>query len=267
MAARWLASALEAAYDGWPEPVRGSVAVNAILPEVDASHLVAAPGATVKVKVGGDLAADEARVAAVRAAIGPQGRIRIDANAAWSFDEAVAALTLLERAAGGLEYVEQPLASLAQLAALRERTGVPIAVDESIRLATDPFDPALTAMIRNSADVAVLKVAPLGGVANVLRLAASLRMPVVVSGAMETSVGLAAGIAAACALPEEPLACGLGTGTLLAGDVIGAPVVPQAGTLSPMRVAPDADALNALRPAPAEETRLRQRLVDAWEHL
>lgn len=273
MAARWLGAALEAAYDGWPAPVRPSVATNEIVPAVPADEvaavLAAAGAGTVKVKVTGDLAADEARVAAVRDAVGPAAAIRLDVNAGWTLEQALVQLPVLAAAAGGLEYVEQPLAELAELAELRRATGVAVAVDETLRLAADPFDPALVRAVREAADVAVLKAAPLGGVRAVLRLAELLRMPVVVSGAMETSVGLAAGIAAAAALPVEPLACGLGTGRLLAADVIATPVVPTGGRLAPMHVIPDPRALEAARgrvTAP-DQARLRQRLADAWEHL
>jgi o-succinylbenzoate synthase len=270
-AARWLEAAIEAAYAGWPAPVRDWVAVNAIVPAVPAEQvaglLAATSPATVKVKVTADISADEARVAAVRAAVGPDARIRLDVNAGWTMAQALAELPILDRAAGGVEYVEQPLASLAQIAELRRSTGIPVAVDESIRLAADPFDPALLAQVRAGADVAVLKVAPLGGVRVVLRLAELLGMPVVISGAMDTSVGLAAGIAAAVALPAEPLACGLGTGTLLAGDVVCLPVVPRTGRLAPMRVTPDQAALRVAAAAlqPGEARALTRRLQTAWE--
>ncbi len=273
MAARWLASALEAAYDGWPSPVRSSVAVNAIVSAVSAADVagqgLAGPQAavrTVKVKVTGDPDADAARVAAVRTAVGPDARIRLDANAGWTLAAAMEQLPRLAQAAGGLEYVEQPLASLGETARLRRATGIPVAIDESLRLAADPFAPALLAAVRAAADVAVLKVAPLGGVRQVLRLAENLGMPIVISGAMDTSVGLAAGIAAACALPGEPLACGLGTGTLLAADVIAVPVVPRDGRLSSMKVSPDPAALQRARAAVTgeEEAVLRHRLREAW---
>jgi O-succinylbenzoate synthase len=277
LAGRWLTAALEAAETGWPAAVRESVAVNAIVPAVDPgdpvlrelAHLTgAAAPLTVKVKVTGDPLADQGRVAAVRAAVGPQAQIRLDVNAAWSLAEALDQLPRLAEAARGLQYVEQPLASLAETATLRRETGIAIAVDESLRRAPDPCDPDLLAAVRGAADVAVLKVAPLGGVRAALRVAQELAIPIVISGAMDTSVGLAAGIAAACALPEEPLACGLGTGALLAADVLDAPILPAAGRLSPMTVVPDADALAAARAAvtPAEEAHLRRRLADAWEH-
>lgn len=283
LAGRWLRSALEASRAGWPQPVRDSVAVNAIVPAIAADdpllrELAEPRGsgpqrggsaiATVKVKVTGHIEADQARVAAVRAAAGPSARIRLDVNAAWSLSDALRQLPALAQAADGLEYVEQPLASLSEIAVLRRETGVAVAVDESLRRAQDPFDAELVAAVRECADVAVLKVAPLGGVAAVLRLAGELAMPVVVSGAMETSIGLAAGIAAACALPDEPLACGLATGALLAADVIAAPIVPTAGRLAAMKPVPDADALSAAAAgvSAAQERRLRRRLAEAWQY-
>ena len=204
LAGRWLRSALEAATTGWPPPVRDSVAVNAIVPAVAADDPVlrelaepprwssqrdGSATSTVKVKVTGEPVADRARVAAVRAAVGPDAQIRLDVNAAWRLPDALAQLPPLAAAAGGLQYVEQPLESLADIAVLRRETGIAVAVDESLRRAPDPFHPDLVAAVRECADVAVLKVAPLGGVRPVLQLAQALAMPVVISGAMETPHG------------------------------------------------------------------------------
>ncbi|HEX5401690.1 MAG TPA: o-succinylbenzoate synthase, partial [Pseudonocardiaceae bacterium] len=194
----WLASAVETATLGWPAPVRDRIPINCTVPVVDpvtAHQLVSASGCgTAKVKVadpGMPLAADCERVAAVRDALGPGGRIRVDANAAWDVDTAVTAIRELARAAGGLEYVEQPCPSLDELAAVRKRVDVPIAADESIRRAEDPMRVA----VAGAADIAVIKVAPLGGVRRALEVAAACGLPCVVSSAVETSVGLAAGLA------------------------------------------------------------------------
>ena len=173
---------------------------------------------TAKVKVAdvtSSLAEDQARLEAVRDALGPGGRIRVDANGAWDVDQALAALTVLERAAGGLEYVEQPCATVEELAAVRRRTSVLVAADESIRRAEDPY------RVREleAADIAVLKVQPLGGVRACLRIAEDIGLPTVVSSALETSVGLAAGVALAAALPELEYASGLATVGMLADDV------------------------------------------------
>jgi len=237
----WLAAAVEAAQVGWPAPVRDRVPVNAIVPAVspsDAFDLVKAAGCgTAKVKVAdvrGSLGADVERVAAVRDALGPGGTVRVDANAAWTVDEAVAAIRALDRAAGGLEYVEQPCPSVAELAAVRRRVDVRIAADESIRRAEDP----LRVAVAGAADVAVLKCAPLGGVRRALAVAEACGLPCVVSSALQTSVGLAAEIALAGALPELPFACGLGTGALFTADVVDQPLVPQDGWLSVPRRAP-----------------------------
>jgi O-succinylbenzoate synthase len=230
----WLRCAEEAAAGDWPHPVRERVPVNATVPVVppEAAHtLVRRSGCgTAKVKVadpGTPLADDLARVEAVRDALGPSGRVRVDANGAWSVDDAVSSITLLDRAAGGLEYVEQPCASVEELAAVRRRVGVPIAADESIRRAEDPY------RVRDleAADVAVLKVQPLGGVRACLRIAEDIGMPVVVSSALETSLGLAAGVALAAALPELDHACGLATRALLTRDVAAPGLVPVDGTL------------------------------------
>jgi len=239
----WLAAAREAAEDGWPEAVRSEVPVNVTVPACDperAREIVLASNGcrTAKVKVaehGQDVGEDEARLEAVRDALGADGLIRVDANGGWSVDEPVVRIPLLDRAAGGLEYVEQPAASVEDLAVVRRRVGVPIAADESIRRAEDPY------RVRDleAADVAVLKVQPLGGVRACLRIAEDIGLPVVVSSALETSVGIAAGVALAAALPELHHACGLATVQLLAGDVTGEPLLPTDGVLPVRR--PDVD--------------------------
>jgi O-succinylbenzoate synthase len=230
----WLRCAEEAAAGDWPVPVRASVPVNVTVPAVgpDRAHAIVRAGGctTAKVKVaepGQSLVEDEARVEAVRDALGSSGRIRVDANGGWDVDTAVAAIGRLDTAAGGLEYVEQPCASVEDLAAVRRTVGVPIAADESIRRAADPY------RVRDleAADVAVLKVQPLGGVRACLRIAEDIGLPVVVSSALETSVGIAAGVALAAALPELPYACGLATVQLLTDDVAATPLVPVDGEL------------------------------------
>jgi o-succinylbenzoate synthase len=240
----WLACAVESATQPWPAPVRDRIPVNCTVPVVPAerAHAIAAGSGcgTAKVKVadpGVPLAQDCERVAAVRDALGPAGRIRVDANAAWDTDTAVRAIRELDRAAGGLEYVEQPCRELAELAAVRRKVDVRIAADESIRRAEDPLKVA----VAGAADVAVLKVAPLGGVRRALEVAQACGLPCVVSSALETSVGLAAGLALAGALPELDFACGLGTLSLLTSDLVAEPLRPVDGWLPVPRQAPAPD--------------------------
>ncbi|MBB5807313.1 O-succinylbenzoate synthase [Saccharothrix ecbatanensis] len=242
--APWLACALESAQDGWPAPVRSRIPVNCTVPVVSAERahaIVAASGcSTAKVKVadpGSVLASDLERVAAVRDALGPSGAIRVDANMAWDVDEAVVAIRALERAARGLEYVEQPCRTIEELAAVRRRVDVRIAADESIRRAEDP----LRVAVAGAADVAVIKVAPLGGVRRALAVAEACGLPCVVSSAVETSVGMAAGLALAGALPELDFACGLGTLALLDGDVAVDSLRPVDGWLPVPAQAPAPD--------------------------
>ncbi len=239
----WWRSAVEAADQGWPPARRAQVPVNCTVPAVGPEQAAAIAGGshgcrTAKVKVaepGQTLADDVARVEAVRAALGPGGRVRVDANGGWDVDTAHVALRALDRAAGGLEYAEQPCPTVEDLAALRRRTDVPIAADESIRRADDPYRVAAL----EAADIAVLKVAPLGGVAACLEIAERIGLPVVVSSALESSVGLAAGVALAAALPELPYDCGLGTATLFGRDVTSEPLLPVDGALPVRRVVPD----------------------------
>ena len=252
----WLACALEASEVGWPEPVRERIEVNTTVPVVTpdrAYAMVAASGCrTAKVKVAdprSSIVDDCDRVAAVRDALGPGGAIRVDANMAWDVDTAVKAIRELDRAAAGLEYVEQPCPSIDDLAAVRRRVDVRIAADESIRRAEDPLKVA----VAGAADVAVIKVAPLGGVRRALEVAQACGLPCVVSSAVETSVGLAAGLALAGALPRLEFACGLGTMSLLTADVTADSLSPVDGYLPVPRTAPRPD----LAEACAAETPVR----------
>ena len=248
-AAYWLASAIESAYGTRPAARRDSIQINATVPAVPpgqvAEVLARFPGATTaKVKVaepGQTLAEDVARVNAVRALI---PTVRVDANGGWTLEQAVAAAAALS-ADGPLEYLEQPCATVAELTLLRRRIDIPVAADESIRRAADPL-----AVVRAGAvDIAVLKVAPLGGVAALLRIAAAIDIPVVISSALDSAVGIAAGLAAAAALPRLEHACGLGTGGLFVDDV--ADLAVADGCLAVTDVVPDPARLAALA-APAD---------------
>ncbi len=257
--APWLAAAVEASELGWPAPVRDRVEVNTTVPVVGAEaayEMVAASGCrTAKVKVADPRASiveDCERVAAVRDALGPGGAIRVDANTAWDVDTAVKAIRELDRAAGGLEYVEQPCPSIDELAAVRRKVDVRIAADESIRRAEDP----LRVAVANAADVAVIKVAPLGGVRRALEVAEAAGLPCVVSSAVETSIGLAAGLALAGALPELEFACGLGTMSLLTDDTTSHSLSPVDGYLPVLRQAPEPDR--------AAETAADEATAKAW---
>lgn len=276
--ARWLAAAVEAGWGRWPDPRRTEVPVNAIVPAVApevAASLVRDSGGcrTAKVKVaepGTSLAADVERVRAVAHALaeaGADGRVRVDANGAWSLDEATGALPALVAAAddGGaaLEYAEQPCATLLEQAELRRRVDVPVATDEGLRKSVDP---AHVDGLRAATDVLVVKVAPLGGVRAALSLARVYDLPVVVSSALDSSVGLAAGAALAAALDSLDLACGLGSGRLLVDDVVGEGdrLLPRDGRLRVARPAPDRETLSRVRAAPEREAWWRSRLVDTY---
>jgi o-succinylbenzoate synthase len=243
----WLRAAREAAVDGWPAPIRDVVPVNctvpAVTPDRAAEIVKASRCGTAKVKVaepGQTLADDLERVEAVRDAIG-SGHVRIDANGLWSVDEAVRNLKALARF--DLEYVEQPCAAVEDLALVRRRTDVPVAADESIRRAEDP----LLVKKLEAADIAVLKVQPIGGVRACLEIAEQIGLPVVVSSALETSVGIAAGVALAAALPELPYACGLATVSMFTSEVVAEPLLPVDGFLPVRRVRPDPALLEAVK--------------------
>jgi o-succinylbenzoate synthase len=249
-ASAWLAAGIEAAYRPAPDVRRDRIPINATVPAVGADEVPAVlsrfPGArTAKVKVaepGQTLADDVARVDAVRALV---PTVRVDANGGWSVAEAVEAARALT-AGGPLEYLEQPCATVPELAELRRRVDVPIAADESIRKADDP----LHVVRSGAADVAVLKIAPLGGVRRMLEIAAQIDIPIVVSSALDSAVGIGQGLLAAAALPELRHACGLGTGGLFVDDVA-EPLSPVDGYLPVAPVTPDRSRLDALA-APSE---------------
>lgn len=281
-AATWLRCGLEMAYAGPPPAVREQIEVNATVPAVKPWQvdevLAHYPGCTtVKVKVaesGQQLIDDIARVEAIRAYL-PGAKIRVDANKGWSVDEALAAAEAL----GPLDYMEQPCATVAELAELRTklvRAGlfVRVAADESIRRAEDPFAVAN----HGAADVAVVKAAPLGGPSKVLEVAQFMRskgLDITVSSALETGVGMNAGLAAVAALPAHvddedldvpPAPAGLATQRLFVADI-----TPQRklidGHLSTEPLAPDMDRLAEFAAEPARRDHWLARLADAWEVL
>jgi len=267
VAATWLDSALDSALTPAPAAQHARVPVNVTVPAVDAEQarriVVAAGCRTAKVKVaepGQHPDDDVARLRAVRDTLGPDGAIRIDANAAWELDVALERVPRLAEAAGGLEYVEQPCARLADLAEVRARTGVRVAADEAIRLhRADPH------LLRDAVDVAILKVQPAGGVTAALEFVATIGLPVVVSSALETTVGLAAGVRLSAALDAPLAACGLATGLLLTEDVVRERLVPVDGQLD---VAAAASDVHELRDdlaviAPQLEQELVRRVIRA----
>lgn len=262
----WWRSALEAGWIGLPAARRSSVPVNATVPAVPADRVPAVLArygdgiGAVKIKVaepGQSLAEDDARVAAVRAAL-PEAALRVDANAGWAPEEAVEALRRLAR--HGLEYAEQPspgIAGLAQVRAALRELGEPlrIAADESVRRAEDPLAVARA----EAADLIVVKAAPLGGVHRALAVVEQAGLPAVVSSALETSVGLRAGLALAAALPQLPFACGLGTAALLAADVCADPLLPRDGSLAVREAQPDPQLLARHRADPERQRWWRDR--------
>lgn len=245
-ASQWLRAGIEAAWQGFPAPLRTTIPVNATVPAVPAGRVAdvldgyggAVPAVKIKVAERGQTSADDvARVAAVRDLL-PDAELRVDANMGWDEDQAVAALT--ELAAFDLEYAEQPVASIEGLAAVRQRLrdkniGLKIAADESVRKAEDPLAVARA----GAADLIIVKVAPLGGVRRAVEIVREAGLPAVVSSAIDSSVGIRAGVALAAALPELPYACGLGTLSLMEADVTHEPLKPQDGFIPVRDVAVD----------------------------
>jgi O-succinylbenzoate synthase len=259
-AVHWLASAVESAYHTAPDAKRYRIPVNATVPAVAPEQipelLSRFPGVrTAKVKVaepGQTLRDDVARVDAVRALV---PTVRVDANGGWSVDEAVAAASAL----GPLEYIEQPCKTVEELAEVRRRIDIPVAADESIRKADDP----LRVVRAGAADIAVLKVAPLGGPSALLAIADQIDIPVVVSSALDSAVGIATGLRTAAALPRLRHACGLGTGQLFEEDVA-EPLAVVDGYLPVAPVAPDPARLAGLAAAPERRDWWIRRIIECY---
>jgi O-succinylbenzoate synthase len=270
--ASWLAAAIDFGWSRPPDAVRDSIMVNATLPAVPAADvgevLGRFPGCrTVKVKVAdpGQLLADDvARVSAVRDLLGPDCRIRVDANGAWNVDEAERAIHAL--APFDLEYAEQPCATVAELAEIRERVsylGIPIAADESVRKADDPVAVARA----GAADLLVIKAQPLGGIRRALAIVAEAGLPVVVSSALDTSIGISMGAHLAAALPSLEFDCGLATVGLLTVDVATHPITAVDGSIGVRRVVPDFRVLGDVEPTVERVDWWRARLERCYRLL
>lgn len=240
----WLLAAIDYAWNEQPPVVRDHVWVNATVPAVPADLVEAVLERfhgcrTAKIKVaepGQTLADDVARVAEVRRVMGPAGRIRVDANGVWTIDEAERAIHAF--AEYDLEYVEQPCATVEELGELRGRIaymGIPVAADESVRKAADPLAVARA----GAADLLVIKAQPLGGISRALAIVKDAGLPVVVSSALETSVGLAMGAHLASAIDPLDYDSGLATASLLAADVTASPLRARDGKLEVRRIEAD----------------------------
>ena len=226
--APWLACAIEAATKPAPKLYRTSVRVNGTIPALndpaEIERIVNSfPGVqTFKVKVGENLPEDIARLAKVKA-LRPQAKIRIDVNGNWSVNEAITNLRAIYENIGPLEYVEQPCATVEELRELKEKLKIDIKIagDEVLRKARDPFAVDLAGAV----DLLMLKVQPLGGIARAHKLAEHHKLPVVVSSALESAVGINYGLSLAASLPEMNFDCGLGTGSLLSANVADLPII------------------------------------------
>ena len=235
----WLSASLEAATKPPPKPIRDQIPVNATLPNVKVSEvkqlLAAFAGCTtVKIKIN-DFISDQDLLVETLKHI-PNAKFRLDVNGGWSLAEAVANLKNYEQEFGSLiEYVEQPCIDIADLSILRRSTSIKIAVDESIR----KFLGSDLTKLKEVADIAIIKWAPSGGVRSALELIEKIDLPVVISSALDSSVGISHGLSLAAAVPNLYGACGLGTASLLAGDVTSDSLIPINGIINNRKVTPD----------------------------
>ena len=261
----WLVSAVESAYVAPPAPLRKVIEINATLPAVNDEAQVTEvlswyPGCkTIKVKVGENFAADLQRITLVKK-LAPEARIRLDVNGAWTVDQATAFLLQLHRDIGEIEYVEQPCATLEELWALRKAlpTEILIAGDEIIRKSDDPLGVNLVGAV----DLLVLKVAPLGGIKRCQEIASHFDLPVVVSSALESAIGISYGLKLAATLPTLPYANGLGTGALLSADVATLPI--RAGEIEVGTVSPSIDSLAKYAVDAERLAWWRERIRQTW---
>lgn len=269
-ASQWLKAALSFAHDELPELKRENISVNATLPAVAVSDIESVLNrfgnfGTVKIKVaekGESLSDDLARIREV-ARLHPTAKLRLDANGGYSIEQA---LELADQLADfNIEYLEQPVRSLEEMASLRaELSGrYLICADELIRKSTDP----LSVVAAGAADLVMLKAQPLGGVAGALSLSRQIGLSSVVSSAIETSVGLAMGVHLACALDELEFDCGLGTINLLAGDIAVTPLSPVDSVLRPTKVEVDPDLLEKYEASPERQEFWRNRIARCLELL
>ena len=261
----WLASAIEAATVARPARYRDSIAVNGIIPELNDKKDIEAlmqkySGAkTFKVKVGHNLVEDIIRVARVFSNA-PKAAIRIDVNGLWSVEEALTHLYAYYEEIGPFEYVEQPCATVEELRELKSKIKIPlrIAADEAIRKAPDPFAVDLT----DAADIVMLKVQPLGGIQRCLDIAAHHRLPVVVSSALESAIGIEYGLELAASISDLTFDCGLATGSLLASDVAVHEISDGKITLD--QISPQLDGLDV---SPERYEWWKNRIMKTWEQI
>jgi O-succinylbenzoate synthase len=261
----WLVSGIEAALVVAPEPLRTEIDINATLPAINGREEISRILAwfsgckTVKIKVGNHLDDDLARIATVREIL-PAARIRVDVNGSWSVSQALNALRAI-CAEGAIEYVEQPCETIQELRTLKEELdfSVLIAGDEVVRKSPNPLEIDLS----GAADILILKVAPLGGIKRAMEIASAHRLPVVVSSALDSAVGISYGLKLAAALPHLNFACGLGTGQLLADDVAVLPI--KNGRIEVQTVVPNASAMSAHEVSSDRLNWWRDRIRQTWD--
>jgi O-succinylbenzoate synthase len=223
----WLQSAIEAANSERPFSYRSQIPVNGTIPAINDKSAIkrlieSYPGvSTFKVKVGENLPEDIARLAQIRS-LGRKIKIRIDVNGGWTVDQALTNLYAMYEEVGPFEYVEQPCSTVEELREIKSKIRIPlvIAADEVIRKADDPF----AINLDGAADIVMLKVQPLGGITRSLAIAEHHKLPVVVSSALESAVGIGYGLELAASVESLSFDCGLATGSLMSVDVATLPI-------------------------------------------
>ncbi len=261
----WLVSGIEAAFVTPPPLVRSEIEINATLPAVNDRDEIAtilswfSGCKTVKIKVGHELIEDRARISTVRE-IMPEAKIRIDVNGSWTVSDAISALHSIY-ADGAIEYVEQPCATIEELRELKNSLDISVLIagDEIVRKSANPLEIDLSGAI----DIIMLKVAPLGGIQRSLEIAKVHALPVVVSSALDSAVGISRGIHLAASLPHLDYACGLGTGELLSGDIGSLPI--SGGKISVQTITPDMSAIRRYAVSVDRVDWWQARIRETWK--
>jgi O-succinylbenzoate synthase len=262
----WLVSGIESAFVPFPVARNEYIRVNATLPAVNGADRIREvlswfPGCdTIKIKVGSNLEEDILRISTAREIV-PGAKIRIDVNGNWGVNEAVTALRSIIDRTGEIEYVEQPCATVEELRQVKSKFGNSLTItgDEVIRKAANP----LTVDLRGAIDVVMLKVAPLGGIAQSLAIASHHGLPTVVSSALDSAVGISTGLHLAATFESQTFAAGLGTGSLLTADIARLPIID--GRIKVERVTPSSLALAKYDVDSARYDFWRARISQTWQ--
>ncbi len=261
----WLRAAVEASNTPWPHLYRKSIPINATLPNVSPEKVAGVLKnfegcTTVKIKIDNFISGAELVEETLN--ILPGTKIRLDVNGSWSLDEALLYLYDFHLRFGNVfEYIEQPCTSFDDLVKLKSEIPMKIALDESIRknLDSDLSD------LAKAGDVAIIKWAPSGGFASAHEIANTVCLPVVISSALDTGIGISHSLALAGSFENLDFACGLGTVALLESDICEPALIPTQGFLDVNRVEPNFALVEKYQASEDRQEWWKNRVADIWK--